>query len=240
LIRHRAISLSAVRDVASGQRPADARARGLRGVYALAVRGLRPPSWPGGLLGFVRLRATRRGRRRQLINARNEGVPGSSPGVGFAGCRVVSAVAVSYAQTTRNTVCKREESIETADTHLVRLRCPGCGHARSGHCISRPDDKAPERACLRGRLPGNGTLRRGRCRGPRFRPRTAADRHPSPGRSGKPGSRRVHRDRSRGAELHRVPPVRPARVSVRQQEVVRGRDAPAPVFSTLLRGQVLH
>ena len=56
---------------------------GLRGVYVFAVCGVRPPPWPDGLLGFMRLRATRHDCRRHVLNARNEGVPGSSPGVGF-------------------------------------------------------------------------------------------------------------------------------------------------------------
>jgi len=55
----------------------------LRGVYAFAVRGLRPPPWLGGFLGFMRLHATGRDWLRHLFNARNEGVPGSSPDVGL-------------------------------------------------------------------------------------------------------------------------------------------------------------
>jgi hypothetical protein len=58
-------------------------ARGLRGVYASVVPGLRPPPRSWRSLGAMRLGAARRVRRRHLINARNEGVPGSSPGVGF-------------------------------------------------------------------------------------------------------------------------------------------------------------
>jgi hypothetical protein len=57
-------------------------ARGLRGVYVLAVCGLRPPSRACRFVPAMRLRATRRDSLRHLINARNEGVPGSSPGVG--------------------------------------------------------------------------------------------------------------------------------------------------------------
>jgi len=61
--------------------------RGLRRVYVLAVRGLRPPTRLGGFLGFMRLRATPGDWRGRLINARNEGVPGSSPGVGSVDLR---------------------------------------------------------------------------------------------------------------------------------------------------------
>jgi len=57
--------------------------RGLRRVYVFAVTGLRPPPWPGGFPGFMRPHATRRDWRRHLINARNEGVRGSNPRVGF-------------------------------------------------------------------------------------------------------------------------------------------------------------
>jgi len=65
-----------------GSRPRD-RGSGLNGVYARVVRGLWPPLRSRGFRGFMRLRATRRNLPRHLINARNEGVRGSSPRVGF-------------------------------------------------------------------------------------------------------------------------------------------------------------
>jgi len=59
------------------------RSGGLRGVYAFAVRSLRPPPWTGQLLGFMRLPTTRHAWGRHMFNARNEGVRGSSPRVGL-------------------------------------------------------------------------------------------------------------------------------------------------------------
>jgi hypothetical protein len=61
---------------------------GLRGVYLFAVTALRLPSQHGASAGFMRLRATRRDLPRYAINARNEGVRGSSPRVGFAPAEV--------------------------------------------------------------------------------------------------------------------------------------------------------
>jgi hypothetical protein len=59
---------------------------GLRGVYLFAVTALRLPSQHGASAGFMRLRATRRDLPRYAINARNEGVRGSSPRVGSFHC----------------------------------------------------------------------------------------------------------------------------------------------------------
>ena len=59
------------------------RSRGLPGVYVFAVSSLRPPPRPRPIVRAMRLRATARALTRQRINARNEGVRGSSPRVGF-------------------------------------------------------------------------------------------------------------------------------------------------------------
>jgi hypothetical protein len=58
------------------------RSRGLPGVYVFAVSSLRPPPRPRPIVRAMRLRATARALTRQRINARNEGVRGSSPRVG--------------------------------------------------------------------------------------------------------------------------------------------------------------
>jgi len=56
--------------------------RGLQGVYGVAAAGRRLPRRLGRSRALMRIHATARARRRRLAFTRNEGVPGSSPGVG--------------------------------------------------------------------------------------------------------------------------------------------------------------
>jgi hypothetical protein len=82
--------------------------RGLRGVYAFVVLGLRSPPRPRTFFGFMRLRATTHDLPRHPVNARNEGVPGSSPGVGSVG---FAGISFAYG------ACDARES--SADAHTT-------------------------------------------------------------------------------------------------------------------------
>jgi hypothetical protein len=84
---------------------------GLRGVYVHVVPGLRSPSRVSTFFGLMGLSATTRDLSRHPVNARNEGVRGSNPRVGFPIC---SAACGSRPVGVVSTSCRMARAVEFA------------------------------------------------------------------------------------------------------------------------------